>query len=210
MAAQLADLLGRTDFGHPLDRLDITITSDHGPDPDGESEEHLRTLHFTFTQDESGFTEDLLYRNLHPMIAKRLDLWRLANFSLRRLPSAENIYLFRAVAKENAKDERLIAVAEVRDLTAARNSAGRIIGFPHLEGLLAQVLADLRQRTQPPAGQAAPAQQPDHPVCPAGLEHCPGDLAKRGSPAGPDGGRARPGEGRGQDQDGGRRDRREP
>ncbi len=144
MAVELASLLGRTDFGHPLDRLDITITSDRGPDPDGAAEEHLRTLHFSFRQDESGFTEDLLYRNLHPMIAKRLDLWRLANFTLRRLSSAEDIYLFHAVANQNAKDERLIAIAEVRDLTAARNSAGRIIGFPHLEGLLGQVLADLR------------------------------------------------------------------
>ncbi len=144
MAVELASLLGRTDFGHPLERLDIAVTSDRGPDPDGESEEHLRTLHFTFTQDGSGFTEDPLYRNLHPMIAKRLDLWRLANFTVRRLSSAEDIYLFHAVARENAKDERLIAIAEVRDLTAARNSAGRTIGFPHLEGMLAQALADLR------------------------------------------------------------------
>ncbi len=144
MATQLADLLGQTDFGHPLDRLDITVTSDRGPDPDGESEEHLRTLHFTFRPDESGFTEDPLYRNLHPMIAQRLDLWRLANFTLRRLASAEDIYLFHAVAKENAKDERLIAIAEVRDLTPARNSTGRTIGFPHLEGVLAQALADVR------------------------------------------------------------------
>jgi acetyl/propionyl-CoA carboxylase alpha subunit/acetyl-CoA carboxylase carboxyltransferase component len=144
MAAELAGLLGRTDFGHPLDRLDIAVTSDRGPDPDGQSEEHLRTLHFTFRQDESGFTEDPLYRNLHPMIAKRLDLWRLANFTVSRLSSAEDIYLFHAVAKDNAKDERLIAIAEVRDLTPARNSAGRTIGFPHLEGVLAQALADLR------------------------------------------------------------------
>jgi acetyl-CoA carboxylase carboxyltransferase component len=144
MAADLADLLGRTDFGYRLDRLDVTITSDRGPDPDGESEEHLRTLHFTFRQDESGFTEDPLYRNLHPMIAERLDLWRLANFTLRRLSSAEDIYLFHAVAKENAKDERLIAIAEVRDLTPARDSAGRTVGFPHLEGVLAQALADVR------------------------------------------------------------------
>ena len=31
----------------------------------------------------AGFAEDLLYRNLHPMLAKRLDLWRLANFRAR-------------------------------------------------------------------------------------------------------------------------------
>ena len=73
------------------------------------------------------------------MIAERLDLWRLSNFSLRRLPSgAEDVYLFHAVAHANPKDERLIAIAEVRDLTAARDSAGEIIGYPMLEGILSR------------------------------------------------------------------------
>jgi acetyl/propionyl-CoA carboxylase alpha subunit/acetyl-CoA carboxylase carboxyltransferase component len=144
MAAELARLLARVDFGHVLNRLDITITNASGPDGAGEAEEHLRTLHFTYRQDEAGFTEDPLYRNMHPMIAERLDLWRLSNFNVQRLPSAEDVYLFHAVARENPKDERLIAIAEVRDLTPARDSAGRIIGFPHLEGVLAQALADIR------------------------------------------------------------------
>ena len=78
------------------------------------------------------------------MIAERLDLWRLSNFSLRRLASAEDVYLFHAVARANPKDERLIAIAEVRDLTAARDSAGGIIGYPLLEGILAQAFADMR------------------------------------------------------------------
>ncbi|MGD0373588.1 MAG: biotin carboxylase N-terminal domain-containing protein [Streptosporangiaceae bacterium] len=144
MAAELAGLLARTDFGYPLDSLDITLTSDSRPDPTGGSAEHLRTQHFTFRQDHAGFTEDPLYRNLHPMIAERLDLWRLSNFTLQRMSSAEDVYLFNAVARENPKDERLIAIAEVRDLTPARDSAGRTIGFPHLEGVLAQTLAAMR------------------------------------------------------------------
>ena len=48
--------------------------------------------------------EDPLYRNLHPMLAKRLDLWRLANFRLERLASAEDVYLFHGVAHDNPKD----------------------------------------------------------------------------------------------------------
>ncbi|MGO8956149.1 MAG: carboxyl transferase domain-containing protein [Streptosporangiaceae bacterium] len=152
MAAELAGLLKRTDFGHVLHRLDITITSESGPDQEEESEEHLRTLHFTFSQDEAGFTEDLLYRNLHPMIAERLELWRLSNFNLQRMSSAEDIYLFHAVARENPNDERLIAIAEVRDLTPARDSGGRAIGFPELERVLGQTLEDIRhtlsRRTQ--------------------------------------------------------------
>ena len=156
MATELAGLLARTDFGRMLHRLDITITDASGPGGAGQAEEHLRTRHFTYRHDEDGFSEDPLYRNMHPMIAERLDLWRLSNFNLQRLPSAEDVYLFHAVARENPKDERLIAIAEVRDLTPAHDSAGRVIGFPHLEGMLAQALADIRHA----AGRRPPKQRP--------------------------------------------------
>ena len=56
------------------------------------------------------------------MLATRLELWRLANFGLRRLASAEDVYLFHAVAHDNPADHRLFALAEVRDLTSARGS----------------------------------------------------------------------------------------
>ena len=150
MAAEIAGMLADTDFGRPLHRFDITVTSE-GADAE-HAEEHLRTQHFSYTGSEAGFSEDPLYRNLHPMIAERLNLWRLSNFKLERLPSAEDIYLFHAVAHENAKDGRLIALAEVRDLTPARNSEGRVIGYPLLENQLAQSLADIRHALggQPP------------------------------------------------------------
>jgi acetyl/propionyl-CoA carboxylase alpha subunit/acetyl-CoA carboxylase carboxyltransferase component len=143
MAAELADLLTHADFGRSLRRLTVTVTS---AAPAAEhAQEHRRTQTFTYTQSSAaGFTEDLLFRNLHPMLAERLDLWRLSNFSLRRLTSAEDVYLFWAVAHANPADERLIAIAEVRDLTAARDSAGQIIGYPLLEGILAQAFADIR------------------------------------------------------------------
>jgi acetyl/propionyl-CoA carboxylase alpha subunit/acetyl-CoA carboxylase carboxyltransferase component len=146
MATELADLLARVNFGRDLSRLTVTVTS-----AAGHAQEHLRTQTFTYSQTADGFAEDLLFRNLHPMIAERLDLWRLSNFSLRKLPSAEDVYLFHAVARANPKDERLIAIAEVRDLTAARDSAGGIIGYPLLEGILAQAFADMRSalRGQP-------------------------------------------------------------
>ena len=63
-------------------------------------------------------------RGLHPMMAERMDLWRLRE--LRRssgCPSAQDVYLFRAVARENPRDERLVALAEVRDLTPVRDEA---------------------------------------------------------------------------------------
>ena len=62
-------------------RLDVTVTS-----TGGEEAEHFRTQHLTLpAKADGGLVEDLLYRNLHPMLAKRLDLWRLANFRLERL-----------------------------------------------------------------------------------------------------------------------------
>ncbi len=150
MTSELADLLARTRFGREVNRLVITVTSATGGAE--HAEEHQRTQSFTYRQTAGGFAEDLLFRNMHPMIAERLDLWRLSNFSLRRLRSAEDVYLFHAVAHANPKDERLIALAEVRDLTAARDSSGAIIGYPHMEGMLAQALADIRRALhgQPP------------------------------------------------------------
>ena len=157
MAAELAALLAQTDFGQQLDRFDIARhLRDRARSGPAKSEEHLRTLHFTFRPgDESDSPKIALYRNMHPMIAERLDLWRLSNFNLERLPSAEDIYLFQAVASDNAKDERLIALAEVRDLTPARSSAGRTIGFPHLEG-------DARPRRSPTCGTPAAAGRPSN------------------------------------------------
>ncbi|MGE5133291.1 MAG: carboxyl transferase domain-containing protein [Gemmatimonadota bacterium] len=143
MAAALARPLAGAGFGRPLHRLTIAVTSASGED--GQAEEYQRTQYFTFRQDGPGFAEEPLFRNLHPMIAERLDLWRLSNFSLRRLPSAEDVYLFHAVARENPDDERLIALAEVRDLTAARDSAGQVLGYPHMEGMLMQALAGIRR-----------------------------------------------------------------
>ena len=142
MSAEIGVLLAQADFGHLLDRLDITVTSE--PADADHAAEHLRTQHVTYTRSEAGFTEVPLYRNLHPMLAERLNLWRLSNFKLQRLPSAEDVYLYHAVAHENPKDERLIALAEVRDLTPARTASGKLMGFPHLEGQLAQSLADIR------------------------------------------------------------------
>jgi acetyl/propionyl-CoA carboxylase alpha subunit/acetyl-CoA carboxylase carboxyltransferase component len=142
MATELSELLARTNFGRDLHRLIVTVTS--ATPGAGHAEEHQRTQSFTYSQAGTGFVEDLLYRNMHPMLAERLDLWRLSNFALRRLPSAEDIFLFHAVAHDNPRDERLIALAEVRDLTAAHNSAGDIIGYPLLEGILAQAFADIR------------------------------------------------------------------
>ena len=86
--------------------------------------------------DDGAFAEDLTVREMHPMMAERMDVWRLREFDLERLPSAQDIYLFRAVARENPRDERLVALAEVRDLAPVRDEAGRIAALPELERMV--------------------------------------------------------------------------
>jgi acetyl-CoA carboxylase carboxyltransferase component len=76
--------------------------------------------------------EDTIYRNLHPMLGKRLDLWRLSNFELTRLPSPEDVYVFDGVAKDNPRDHRLFALAEVRDLTAVHDPDTGRVTYPRL------------------------------------------------------------------------------
>ena len=100
--------------------------------------------HFTYRPSEGTYQEDRFYRGLHPMMAKRLHLWRLKNFRIERLPSVEDVYLLHAVAHDNPKDERLFACAEVRDVTPVRDEEGRIVQLPHLERMFTEALAGIR------------------------------------------------------------------
>jgi acetyl/propionyl-CoA carboxylase alpha subunit/acetyl-CoA carboxylase carboxyltransferase component len=102
-------------------------------------------MHFTY-RPASGNTyeEEKLYRGIHPMMGKRLHLWRLANFNIERLPSVEDVYLIHAIARDNPKDERLFACAEVRDVTPVRDEAGRVVQLPQLERMLMEAMASIR------------------------------------------------------------------
>jgi acetyl/propionyl-CoA carboxylase alpha subunit/acetyl-CoA carboxylase carboxyltransferase component len=103
-------------------------------------------LNFTFRPSgDGGYVEDTVYRDLHPMMGKRLELWRLSNFNHRRLTSLSDIYLFHAVAKDNPHDERLFAQAEVRDLTPIRDEAGRVVRVPEFERVFRETLGPIRR-----------------------------------------------------------------
>ncbi|MGC3996826.1 MAG: carboxyl transferase domain-containing protein [Anaeromyxobacter sp.] len=102
-------------------------------------------LHFTFRGGPGDITEDRRYRGVHPMMFRRMQLGRLAKFDLERLPSSEDIFLYRGVAQANPKDERLFAVAEIRDLTPVRDAAGHVVQLPHLERMLNEALAGMRR-----------------------------------------------------------------
>ncbi len=94
--------------------------------------------------DDSPFAEDVAFRGLHPMIARRLQMWRLANFEISRLPAADEVHLFHCTARENRSDERLVALAEVRDITPVRDDRGRTIAVPEVELVLVEALDAIR------------------------------------------------------------------
>ncbi|HET9780146.1 MAG TPA: carboxyl transferase domain-containing protein, partial [Candidatus Dormibacteraeota bacterium] len=144
---KLADLLSHAGFPSRATRVLVAIS---GP---GEGLGISSTQHFTFRRTPEGaYLEDLFYRGLHPMMAERLQMWRLKNFRTERLPSVEDVYLFRGVAYDNPKDERLFAIAEVRDLTPLRDPSGGIEQLPYLEHMFMEALAAIRrQQSRKPA-----------------------------------------------------------
>ena len=98
----------------------------------------------TFFRSDGGWAENTDLRGMHPMMAARMDFWRLSNFELERLPSAPEVHLFRAVARENPRDERLVALAEVRDLSPVRDETGTITAIPQLERTVRQAFESMR------------------------------------------------------------------
>ncbi|HYA62654.1 MAG TPA: carboxyl transferase domain-containing protein, partial [Candidatus Sulfotelmatobacter sp.] len=135
---EVSSVLNQTSFPRPLRYIALVIS---GP---GRGDGMDAVRHLTFRRGEKGYEEDKLYGGLHPMMGERLHLQRFSNFRLERLPSVEDVYLFHAVAHGNPNDERLFGLAEVRDLTPACDEAGRIVQLPHLERMLAEVLAGIR------------------------------------------------------------------
>ena len=85
------------------------------------------------------------------MIARRLQMWRLSNFRITRLPSSGDVHVFDCVGRVNESDRRLLAVAEVRDLTPVRDEDGRAVGLPEVERQLVGCLDAIRDaRAQHP------------------------------------------------------------
>ena len=99
---------------------------------------------FTFRPSQGRMEEERVIRGIHPLIGQRLDLWRLKNFEGTRLPSTEDTYLFHCVARDNPSDERLVAFAEIRDVTPLRDASGQVVAFPAIERTLSACLESMR------------------------------------------------------------------
>ncbi|WP_420813868.1 carboxyl transferase domain-containing protein [Phytoactinopolyspora endophytica] len=144
MAAELKTALVAAALPARLHRVTVIVAGTSGT---------VLHHHFTFRPSPAGLSEDRLIRGLHPLIGHRLQLRRLQHFDLTRLPSAdEDVYLLRCVAKANPSDERLVAMAQVRDLTPLRDAEGGVLALPAVEGALGACLDSIRKvQAQRPA-----------------------------------------------------------
>jgi acetyl/propionyl-CoA carboxylase alpha subunit/acetyl-CoA carboxylase carboxyltransferase component len=135
---EVRSIINQAGIPRPIRRIVTSIT-----DP-AHNHDVGSTQHFTYRPSANTYQEEKFFRGIHPMMGKRLHLWRLDNFNIDRLPSVEDVYLLHAVARDNPKDERLFACAEVRDLTPVRDENGRIVQLPHLERMFTEALAGIR------------------------------------------------------------------
>ena len=137
MAAALHEVVSAHPLPSQVRRLTTTVAGSHGA---------VMHHHFTFRPSTTGMTEERLIRGLHPYIAQRMQLERLSKFDLTRLPSSdEEVYLFQCVAQENPSDDRLVAFAQVRDLTELREHDGRLVALPTAEDTIATCLDSIRR-----------------------------------------------------------------
>ncbi|MFP5415854.1 MAG: carboxyl transferase domain-containing protein [Actinomycetes bacterium] len=142
VSAEIAEALGSWSWPIGVRRVAVGICTADG------------TVEYrSFRHADGVFTEDDRIRGLHPMSRRRLDLWRLRDFDVTRLPAPEDVLLFECVAQANPADRRLVAMAQVRQLAAVRDDDGHLIGLPHAERAVEHCLEAIR-RTRSARGSA--------------------------------------------------------
>ncbi len=92
-----------------------------------------------------GVYEDDLVRGVHPMVGRRLNLWRLRDFRISRLDAPDDVLLYHCVAPDNESDQRLVALAQVRDLTIVRDAEGHVTSLPQAERAITSCLEAIRR-----------------------------------------------------------------
>jgi acetyl/propionyl-CoA carboxylase alpha subunit/acetyl-CoA carboxylase carboxyltransferase component len=81
--------------------------------------------------------EDDLVRGMHPMVGRRLKMWRLKKFKITRLEAPEDVLLYLLVAPNNEADRRLVALAQIREFAVVRDADGHVVALPHAERAVA-------------------------------------------------------------------------
>ncbi|MGW4125681.1 ATP-binding protein [Nocardia sp. NPDC004711] len=141
-ASELLDVLRGTALAPHARRITVALAP-----PDGAPLEH-----FTFRRRSGDLVEDDVIRGVHPLVGRRLHLWRLRNFHLNRLPAPADMAVYHAVALENSSDQRLVAMAQVRRFEPVRDGAGAIITVRGAETVLnacAEAVAQARRELDP-------------------------------------------------------------
>ena len=143
-AARLAGIVGAVPFVADVRRIVVAVAAGEGRPVD----------YFTYRPATGGGVyEDDLVRGVHPMVGRRLNLWRLRNFHLTRIDAPEDVLLYDCVAKDNPQDRRLVALAQVRQLAVVRDDSGAVVGLPHAERAVENCLEAIR-RTRTARGSA--------------------------------------------------------
>ncbi|WP_088290607.1 carboxyl transferase domain-containing protein [Kineosporia sp. A_224] len=135
----LRERLGKLRFARKVRRVAVAVAGG----ADGK-----QVQRFTFRPSPDAtlpVLEDTLVRGLHPMVGRRLDLWRLRDFDLTRLPSADDVLLYKAVAPDNPSDVRLIVLAQVRELSIIRDADGKVASLPQAERAVAGCMDAIRR-----------------------------------------------------------------
>ncbi|WP_192756715.1 carboxyl transferase domain-containing protein [Actinopolymorpha pittospori] len=101
--------------------------------------------YFTYRPVGGSVAEDDNIRGVHPMVARRLNLWRLRDFRITRLDAPEDVLLYHCVARENDADQRLVALAQVRQFAVVRDDDGQVTSLPHVERAIANCLEAIRR-----------------------------------------------------------------
>ncbi len=163
-------LEGRADSEEAV--VDLYLQWADAPDAADEVSEHLRSLldglalsrdvrricvavcrgadrpvgYFAFRPTTDGqVVEDDLTRGMHPMVGRRLNLWRLRNFNVTRVEAPEDVLLYECVARENPADRRLVALAQVRQMSVVRDAGGTVTALPHAERAVENCLEAIRR-----------------------------------------------------------------
>jgi len=134
-SAWLAEAVARMPWARDVRRVAVAVCPGGGR-PVG---------YFSFRPEGTRMVEDRLVRGVHPMVGRRLNLWRLRDFEVTRLEAPEDVLLYECVAPGNEADHRLVALAQVRQLAVVRDEHGRVTALPHAERAIANCLEAIRR-----------------------------------------------------------------
>ena len=134
-SAELRSLISVLRWAREVRRVAVAVVAGSG----------RPVTYFTFRWLDGHLTEDARVRGVHPMVGRRLNLWRLRNFDVTRIEAPDDVLLYECVAKSNPSDRRLVAVAQVRQLAVVRDADGTVLGLPHAERAVENCLEAIRR-----------------------------------------------------------------